>query len=94
MERLPSVPHIRRLRLARATSAALKKREYAEAAAVASAAAAEEKATEAVALVTRQAEEAKDNATALGQWLVALGLEQEELKGQLAAAQSNRWGQE
>lgn len=69
--------------------AALKKREDAEAAAVASAKAAEEKTAEAVALVTRQAEEAKDNATALGQWLVALGLEQEELKGQLAAAQSN-----
>ena len=49
---------------------------------------------EAVALVTRQAEEAKSNATALGQWLVTLGLEQEELKGQLAAAQSNRWGNE
>eukprot|EP00904_Undaria_pinnatifida_P003457 jgi/Undpi1/13111/HiC_scaffold_8.g02773.m1 len=69
--------------------AALKKREESEAAAVAAAAAAEEKAVEAVALATRQAEEAKDNATALGQWLVTLGLEQEELKGQLAVAQSN-----
>lgn len=86
-------PRLRRFFLlmrATTTSAALKKREDAEAAAVASAKAAEEKTAEAVALVTRQAEEAKDNATALGKWLVALGLEQEELKGQLAAAQSNR----
>lgn len=42
------------------------------------------------AFARRQAEQATENATAAGQWLVTLGLEREELKGQLAAAETNR----
>ncbi|CAN0205616.1 unnamed protein product, partial [Ectocarpus sp. 6 AP-2014] len=69
--------------------AALKEEEEGKAAALAAATAAEEKTEKAEAFALRQAESAKENATAAGQWLVSLGLEREELKGQLAAAQTN-----
>lgn len=72
--------------------AALKEEEEGKAAALAAATAAEEKTEKAEAFALRQAESAKENATAAGQWLVSLGLEREELKGQLAAAQTNRCG--
>ncbi|CBJ31685.1 expressed unknown protein [Ectocarpus siliculosus] len=68
---------------------ALKEEEEGKAAALAAATAAEEKTEKAEAFALRQAESAKENATAAGQWLVSLGLEREELKGQLAAAQTN-----
>ncbi|CAN0439322.1 unnamed protein product [Ectocarpus sp. 12 AP-2014] len=70
-------------------TAALKEEEEGKAAALAAATAAEEKTEKAEAFALRQAESAKENATAAGQWLVSLGLEREELKGQLAAAQTN-----
>lgn len=71
-------------------STALKEQQEAKAVASAALAEAQEEAAAAEALVRRQVDEAKDNATAVGQWLVTVGLEQEKLKGQLAAAQSNR----
>ncbi|CAM9216190.1 unnamed protein product [Scytosiphon promiscuus] len=66
--------------------AALKDQAEAKASALA---AAEEKAEAAEAFARQQAEQARENATAAGQWLVSLGLEQGELKDQLAAAQLN-----
>ncbi|CAN0399959.1 unnamed protein product, partial [Ectocarpus sp. 8 AP-2014] len=73
----------------RCDRAALKDEEEGKAAALAAATAAEENTEKAEAFALRQAESAKENATAAGQWLVSLGLEREELKGQLAAAQTN-----
>lgn len=72
-------------------SATVKEQEAAKNAAIESAENSTKEAMEATALVQRQAEEAKENATAVGQWLVTLGLEQEELKEKLTAAQSNRF---
>lgn len=80
-------------RTGRHNSAALKEEEEAKAAALAEAVAAAEKTMAAEAFARRQAGEARENATAAGQWLVTLGLEREELKGQLAVAETNRWGE-
>lgn len=75
---------------ARFLSSALSKQEHAVAKATAAAVSAGERAERAEALVRQREEDAKENSTAVGQWLVTLGIEQQELKGQLAAAVSNR----
>ena len=72
-----------------ALRSALREQEEARASAAAAAAAAAEQAEVADALVKQRAEEAKENATAVGQLLVTLGLEQQNPKEQLAAAQSS-----
>ena len=72
-------------------SSALREQEEARASAAAAAAAVAEQAEAADALVKQRAEEAKENATAVGQLLLTLGLEQQNLKEQLAAAQSSRY---
>ncbi|CAM9595848.1 unnamed protein product [Ascophyllum nodosum] len=73
----------------KALRSALREQEEARASAAAAAAAVAEQAEAADALVKQRAEEAKENATAVGQLLLTLGLEQQNLKEQLAAAQSS-----
>lgn len=71
-------------------SSALRVEQAAKEKAAAAATEAQEEAEAVGKLLRQQAAEARENTTAVGQWLVTLGMEQEELKGQLAAAQSNR----